>query len=89
MAKRIPPLVWVGVASYSLYLWQQLFLCRGHAAWCTAFPQNLALAFATAAVSYYLVEQPLLRAREAWWRSRRSVAAVGAAATPREPDPGP
>lgn len=39
-----PPLVWVGVASYSLYLWQQLFLCREHAAWYTTFPQNLVLA---------------------------------------------
>jgi peptidoglycan/LPS O-acetylase OafA/YrhL len=57
--------VWLGTVSYSLYLWQQLFLNRNHTAWHTTFPQNLVLAFAAAASSYYLVERPLngLRAR--------------------------
>lgn len=58
------PMVWMGVVSYSLYLWQQLFLCRSHPAWFTTFPLNIILAFAAAAASYYLVEQPFLRLRE-------------------------
>ncbi|MCC6538386.1 MAG: acyltransferase [Bryobacterales bacterium] len=59
------PLAWVGVLSYSLYLWQQLFLNRTSTAWANAFPQNLVLAVAVAVASYGLVEKPLLR-----WRSR-------------------
>lgn len=58
------PLVWVGGISYSLYLWQQVFLCRYHTSWFTTFPVNIGLAFAAAIGSYYLVEQPFLRLRE-------------------------
>src|SRR5262249_35272268 len=58
------PLVWVGVVSYSLYLWQQLFLCRYHTSWFTTFPVNIVLAFAAATASYHLVGQPFLRLRE-------------------------
>lgn len=57
------PLVWVGVLSYSLYLWQQLFLDRASDAWPHVFPLNVLLAFACASVSYYWVEQPFLRLR--------------------------
>src|SRR5262249_33311528 len=45
------PLTLLGTLSYSLYLWQQLFLDRHSRTWVTAFPQNLALAFATALAS--------------------------------------
>jgi peptidoglycan/LPS O-acetylase OafA/YrhL len=49
----------LGVLSYSLYLWQQVFLNR-HSTWAVCgFPQNVALAFAAAAASYLLVERPL------------------------------
>lgn len=58
------PVAWVGRLSYSLYLWQQLFLCRHHATWFTSFPTNLLLVFLAATLSYYLVEQPLLRLRD-------------------------
>jgi peptidoglycan/LPS O-acetylase OafA/YrhL len=69
---NVAPMVWVGKVSYSLYLWQQLFLNR-HAqhSWSTAFPQNILLAFACAAASYYLVEQPFLRLRD---RGKRRMA---------------
>jgi peptidoglycan/LPS O-acetylase OafA/YrhL len=53
-----PPVVFVGVLSYSLYVWQQLFLNRGSEAWINAFPQNICLAIATALASYYLLEKP-------------------------------
>jgi peptidoglycan/LPS O-acetylase OafA/YrhL len=58
-------IVLVGVWSYSLYLWQQLFINRNvQDSPLTAFPANLILAFATAAVSYYVIEKPALRLRQ-------------------------
>lgn len=54
-------LKWLGVLSYSLYLWQEVFTMesRGNQpyAW---FPMNLALAIAAASASYYLIERPML-----------------------------
>ena len=57
------PVAFVGVLSYSLYLWQQLFLDRNSSAWANAFPQNLAFAVAAALASYFLLEKPLLNLR--------------------------
>jgi len=62
----VRPLVWIGRISYSLYLWQELFLDRASTAWWTRFPVNVVLAFVAAALSYYFVEQPVLA-----WRDRR------------------
>lgn len=53
--------VWVGTLSYSLYLWQQLFLNPFRHNWATEFPQNIVLAFLVATISYYLIEAPFLR----------------------------
>jgi peptidoglycan/LPS O-acetylase OafA/YrhL len=58
------PLVFIGQMSYSLYLWQQPFLNRNSAAWFSAFPVNIFLAFAAALCSYYLIERPFLALRE-------------------------
>ena len=56
---------WIGRISYSLYIWQQLFLLPS---WETKPlgrlqepPFNLVLAFLVAACSYYFVEKPLIR----------------------------
>ena len=57
------PIAFVGVLSYSLYLWQQLFLNRESSAWENTFPQNLAFAIAAALASYFLLEKPLLKLR--------------------------
>ncbi len=59
------PMAFIGMLSYSLYLWQQPFLNRHSQAWICAFPQNLGLTFGAALASYYLVEKPFLR-----WRDR-------------------
>ena len=55
------PVAWLGRISYSLYLWQELFcsnpsLKLGYSL--------IALAIGAACVSYYGVEQPMLRLRE-------------------------
>jgi peptidoglycan/LPS O-acetylase OafA/YrhL len=57
------PLIFVGVLSYSLYVWQQLFLNRDAHQWINAFPQNLPLAICAALASYYLLERPFLGLR--------------------------
>jgi peptidoglycan/LPS O-acetylase OafA/YrhL len=52
---------YVGVISYSLYLWQELFLDPTSWSWYARFPQNLVLTIAASLLSYYLVEKPFLR----------------------------
>ena len=73
--------VFVGVLSYSLYVWQQIFLDESGRFWINRFPQNLVLAFLAAMFSYYIVETPFLRLRErisSRLRARR--------AAPRQPE---
>jgi peptidoglycan/LPS O-acetylase OafA/YrhL len=65
----------IGVLSYSIYLWQTLFLHEGNEAvfaavpWLGRFPGNWIGCLLMAAASYYLVEQPSLRLRD--WLARR------------------
>jgi peptidoglycan/LPS O-acetylase OafA/YrhL len=57
---NVRPMVWLGKISYSLYLWQQVFVFGNHAR-----PWYFVLfAVGMAGASYYLVEQPMLRVRE-------------------------
>ena len=67
---------YVGVRSYSIYLWQQLFLRHANAV--LPFPGNLALALGTAWLSYRFVELPFfdLRRRLEGNIKRRSLLAV-------------
>ena len=58
------PVAWFGGITYSLYLWQQLFLNRGSSTPWTAFPLNLCLALLCGTISYYAIEQPFLKLRE-------------------------
>ena len=58
------PIRWIGRLSYSLYIWQQLFLT--HDAFhplgaVQEFPWNIFLAFVCAILSYRFIEQPVLR----------------------------
>ncbi|MGB6844123.1 MAG: acyltransferase, partial [Candidatus Acidiferrales bacterium] len=57
------PIAFVGVLSYSLYVWQQPFLDRHSTAWVNAFPQNLIFGVIAALGSYLLLEKPLLKLR--------------------------
>jgi peptidoglycan/LPS O-acetylase OafA/YrhL len=55
---------WIGRLSYSLYLWQQLFLIRGARypfSVLQRFPLNLVLILLMAVLSYELLERPLIR----------------------------
>jgi len=58
----------IGMLSYSLYIWQQLFL--GSAAnWATLrvatlFPYNIVLVFICASCSYLLIEKPFLKMKK-------------------------
>ncbi|MEP6729796.1 MAG: acyltransferase [bacterium] len=63
---NVRALVFIGTLSYSLYLWQQLFVDRESTSWPHAFPMNIMLAFLAALASYYAVEQPFLRLRHRW-----------------------
>jgi peptidoglycan/LPS O-acetylase OafA/YrhL len=62
---NLPAISFTGVLSYSLYLWQQIFLNRGSVSPFCAFPLNIILATAMALVSYLLIEAPFLRFRTA------------------------
>ncbi len=60
------PLRFLGSISYSLYLWQQVFLEVKSPSWgpLQSFPVNLAASFACALASYFLIEKPFLRMKE-------------------------
>jgi peptidoglycan/LPS O-acetylase OafA/YrhL len=69
---NLKPVIFVGTISYSLYLWQQVFAVPGGHAWVSLFPVNLLLIFLCALGSYYLIEKPALRIRQAFHAERAS-----------------
>jgi len=72
----------IGVISYSLYLWQQLFLTRLNHTWTGWFPLSLLCCFVAAELSWRLVERPALRMRARFERQpqlRQGVGSVCAA----------
>lgn len=64
---NIRPIVWLGKISYSLYLWQELFAYGPHG----RFWYDPLFAVGLACVSYYLIEQPMLRLRERRTKEQR------------------
>ena len=72
---NLGPVVFLGKISYSLYLWQQLFFYRPE-----SFPIYVALPLSLgfACLSYFLVEQPMLKLRDTRLREARlSLATAG------------
>jgi len=63
------PFVYVGTLSYSIYLWQELFLNDKTS---LHFPWVLIPVFIAAILSYYLIEKPFL-----WLRQRMELKLVG------------
>jgi peptidoglycan/LPS O-acetylase OafA/YrhL len=58
-------LVWIGTISYSVYVWQEMFLIRPAVRLypfgrLSAFPLNLVCVFAISAISFYFVERPCI-----------------------------
>ena len=60
---NLRPLVLLGVLSYSLYLWQQLFLDHASRNLMCSFPWNVFFALGAAFLSYALIEKPALNLR--------------------------
>jgi len=73
---------YIGVLSYSLYLWQQLFVLK-RPWWVTHFPQNIFMIFLTAMFSYYVIERPFLRLKSKFSGKKRVLNA------PTHPSPAP
>jgi peptidoglycan/LPS O-acetylase OafA/YrhL len=78
------PLAYVGVLSYSLYVWNNLFL-MGEDWIVNAFPLNLMCVIGMGLFSYYLIEKPFLKLKDHFHKprpakriepSRRSVVAA-------------
>jgi peptidoglycan/LPS O-acetylase OafA/YrhL len=70
------PIVFLGVLSYSLYLWQEPFTYVSPF-WACRWPINVVLALAVACVSYAFIERPFLRIKG------RFAPRIPAAAPPR------
>jgi peptidoglycan/LPS O-acetylase OafA/YrhL len=58
------PVVYVGVLSYSIYLWQEPFLNPMADGWPSTFPQNVLLVVVASLASYYLIEVQALKLRK-------------------------
>lgn len=73
----LSPLVWMGVISYSVYVWQQLFIPLGDV---TYSPWTALAVPIFSLTSYYVIEQPLRRMGrrlEARLNSRKLVGVAG------------
>jgi peptidoglycan/LPS O-acetylase OafA/YrhL len=57
------PMRAIGVLSYSLYIWQELFMGKGYHTFSNSFIVSMAAALAAACVSYFLMEKPFLELR--------------------------
>jgi peptidoglycan/LPS O-acetylase OafA/YrhL len=56
-------LVHLGLISYSLYLWQQMFLFSRNTTWTGRFPASVLCALVMAELSFFFIERPFLRLR--------------------------
>ncbi|MBS0204177.1 MAG: acyltransferase [Planctomycetes bacterium] len=59
-----PILTTLGIGSYSIYLWQQLFIHPRQTDWIHAFPQNIALSLGVACLSFWWIERPFNRLKD-------------------------
>jgi peptidoglycan/LPS O-acetylase OafA/YrhL len=59
---------YIGLLSYSIYLWQQFFIYKSDQ-WWNQFPLNLLLILGCALFSYYAVEKPFLKLKSKFSRT--------------------
>ncbi|HEX2296663.1 MAG TPA: acyltransferase [Actinomycetota bacterium] len=88
----LPPLVFVGKISYSLYLWHVVVIFFLHdvipfGSFEVATALWIAVSFAAACASYFWVERPFLKLKERYASRRVVVAERGPARLPFDPDP--
>jgi peptidoglycan/LPS O-acetylase OafA/YrhL len=76
-------LSYVGVLSYSIYVWQEMFLLYSPTTR-TVIPWNLMAALTVATLSYYFVERPFVRLKERFTRSASITPQLRAAAVTSE-----
>ena len=57
-------IVHFGILSYSIYLWQEVFLIKLNTTWSGVFPLNFLCCYVAAELSYRLIEQPFLKLRK-------------------------
>jgi peptidoglycan/LPS O-acetylase OafA/YrhL len=82
-ALNFRPLVWIGLLSYSLYLWQQPFFADGVR---MAIPLRLAMLLTVAITSYFGVEKPFLALRQRIELHRRRLPATVLAPESSKPE---
>lgn len=68
-------MVHIGMLSYSLYIWQQLFLNNKIHYWFNQFPQNICLVFVVAHMSYYFIEMPFLKQKARFIKQQKTIVA--------------
>jgi peptidoglycan/LPS O-acetylase OafA/YrhL len=57
------PMVFLGQMSYSIYLWQQIFLNPQSSAFLTSFPVNLLMVTVVSLLAHFLIERPSFKIR--------------------------
>lgn len=64
-------LSYIGTISYGIYVYQGLFLKTGPSGglWIQEFPQNIALTFLSAIVSFHFLEKPILKLKKKYKRT--------------------
>ncbi|HMG81447.1 MAG TPA: acyltransferase [Ferruginibacter sp.] len=58
---NLPAMNYIGKLSYSLYLWQQIFLISDKLGVLSTFPINICCTIIAALLSYYFIETPFLK----------------------------
>jgi peptidoglycan/LPS O-acetylase OafA/YrhL len=66
-----PVMNYIGKLSYSIYLWQQLFIMSGKVGVLGKLPLNLCCCLAAALFSYYIVERPFQRLKTRFGSGRK------------------
>ena len=75
---RLRPLAWLGRFSYSLYLWQQIFIVTKIPDWGLIRRPvvDVLASIVCALISWHFVEQPFLRIKSSWQRASTSTGPI-------------